>query len=268
MLAAAGALAMEQRGAHRAHRMNARADVAHRDHREERRPVRLATHRRDARVGGAQPVESGFARKRSGLPKGGNRAHHDARIERLDDFIIETDAPNDSRRVVFDEDVDVLDEFLEDGQAFRLLRIDADAFFAAVVLDVIAAPALDHDERAARGIAVRREFDLDDLGAHLGEHQRAGRARDDLRKVEHLVAVKDVPVFRHRYISCDSRIAFSYSALRPRWATLARLPTSPRPSWARHLCRTMRRLAPSLCRPPIIPIHLYETTVELFSGDC
>jgi hypothetical protein len=26
--------------------------------------------------------------------------------------------------------------------------------------------------------------------------------------------------------------------------------------------------ASSLCRSPIIPIHLYETTVELFSGDC
>src|SRR6266852_3519694 len=35
-------------------------------------------------------------------------------------------------------------------------------------------------------------------------------------------------------------------------------PTSPRPPWVRDLCRTMRRLAPGLCRPPIIPIHLYE----------
>src|SRR6266851_9538850 len=222
MLAAAGALAVKQRGAHRAHRMHARADVPHRDHREERRPVRLAAHRSDARVGGAQPVESGFARKRPGLSKGRNRAHHDARIERLDGCVVETDAPYHSRCVIFDQDIDFLDEFLEDAEAFRLLRVDADAFFAAVVLNVIAAPALDHDERAARGIAVRREFDLDDLGAHLGEHQRAGRARNDLREVEHLVAVEDVPVFRHRYISCDSRIAFSYSALRPRWANLAK----------------------------------------------
>src|SRR4029077_10283669 len=136
MLAAAGALAMEQRGAHCAHRMHARADVPHRDHREEGRPVRLAAHRSDTRVGGTQPVESGFTRKRPGLPKGGNRAHHDARIERLDGFVIETDAPNYSGRVVFDQNVNVLDEFLEDGEAFRLLRVDADTFLAAVVLDV------------------------------------------------------------------------------------------------------------------------------------
>src|SRR6266851_10076617 len=149
-----GALAVKQRGAHRAHRMHARADVPHRDHREERRPVRLAAHRSNARVGGAQPVESGFARKRPCLSKGRNRAHHDARIERLDGFVVETDAPNYSRCVIFDQNIDILDEFLEDGEAFRLLRVDADAFFAAVVLNVITAATLDHDERAARGIAI------------------------------------------------------------------------------------------------------------------
>ena len=81
VLSAPGALAVQQRRADRAHRMRARGDVAQRHHRKDWRPTLLAAHRRDPRVRRAHPVEARFLRQRARLPEGGNRAHHQPRIE-------------------------------------------------------------------------------------------------------------------------------------------------------------------------------------------
>src|SRR5690242_13248838 len=71
-----------------------------------------------------------------------------------------------------------------------MLEVDAHALFTAVVLNEVTAAAIDEIRTAPRRIAVRRELDLDHFGAHLGKHQGTGRARHDMREIEHFVAVK------------------------------------------------------------------------------
>jgi len=50
----------------------------------------------------------------------------------------------------------------------------------------------------AHAIAGRREFHLDDLGAHLGQHARAGRPGDELGEVEDSIAFKHPRFIGHR----------------------------------------------------------------------
>jgi len=81
----------------------------------------------------------------------------------------------------------------DDREAIRRFDVDANSLLAAIVLDKVTAAAIDKHFGGAGRIAGRRQFDLDHFRAHLGQHQRAGRACDDLRKVENFIAVEDVP---------------------------------------------------------------------------
>src|SRR5579863_1354062 len=67
VLAAASALAMEQSGEHRAHRVYAGADVADGGLRKDRRAVRVAGHVEDAGVSGADKIVARLLGERSAL---------------------------------------------------------------------------------------------------------------------------------------------------------------------------------------------------------
>ncbi|MEA2648496.1 MAG: hypothetical protein QOG61_931, partial [Candidatus Binataceae bacterium] len=49
-----------------------------------------------------------------------------------------------------------------------------------------------HERKGAGWIAVGRELNFDNLGAHLSHHERAGRTGDELREVENLEAIEHV----------------------------------------------------------------------------
>src|ERR1700674_4681085 len=49
----------------------------------------------------------------------------------------------------------------------------------------------------ANAIAVRRKFELDNLGAHLTEHSRASRSRDELGEIQNPVAFQHLRLIRH-----------------------------------------------------------------------
>jgi hypothetical protein len=44
---------------------------------------------------------------------------------------------------------------------------------------------------------MRRTFDLDDVRAHVGQHERAGGARHNVREVEHLQSGQ----WTHRFLA-------------------------------------------------------------------
>jgi hypothetical protein len=46
----------------------------------------------------------------------------------------------------------------------------------------------------ARAVVVRRKFNLDNLGAHLGHQLRNRRTGDELREIKRLVAVEHMPL--------------------------------------------------------------------------
>ena len=53
-----------------------------------------------------------------------------------------------------------------------------------------AASPIDGRHAAPGIIAARNLLDLDHLGAHVGQHQRAGRPRHDVGQIDHLEAGK------------------------------------------------------------------------------
>ncbi len=57
------------------------------------------------------------------------------------------------------------------------------------------------ESAGAHAIAVRREFELDDLGAHLGEQPGAGRPRDELGEIENPIAFEHARLISHESVS-------------------------------------------------------------------
>src|SRR3989304_10305781 len=90
VLAPARALTMQQGVSNRARGMNSGADIAERYHRERRRTGRLADHISNARICLRDRVQAGLVRQAPALAEGGNRAHHDTRVDRADNFVTET----------------------------------------------------------------------------------------------------------------------------------------------------------------------------------
>ena len=205
VLALAGALAMEQREAHRHRRRHPGRHVAdsHRDDR--RRPVGLADAVGYRSVGLPHVVVADLVGERAALPSRGDRAHDDLRIALAQFVVSETHLLDDSGRVVFHHHVDLRDHRVDEFARAGLVDVDREAELAVVVLEVIAALAgvlvLGRKRLEAAGadaIAGRREFDLDDLGAHLGQHARAGRPGNELGEVQDSIAFEHPRFIGHR----------------------------------------------------------------------
>src|SRR5208282_3029588 len=125
-----------------------------------------------------------------------------------------------ARTEILNQDVGELDQAFEDFNSARAGKIERDAALAAIggIEDRRALYRLHlrrrHRERTAPPVEVMRIFDLDYLGAHLGEHLTGQRPRPSHRDVEHAnLAVKDclhiVPAF------ASAPIALSLSPKRP-----------------------------------------------------
>jgi hypothetical protein len=85
---------------------------------------------------------------------------------------------------VFQHDVRAADEPVNHGLALRVLEIDGDGALVAIVGREESRGEAGH---AARWIALGR-FDLDDVGAEVGEHDAGARSHDGMAEVENLHA--------------------------------------------------------------------------------
>ena len=143
-------------------------------------------------------VVAGARRVRPGLAEAGHRAIDDAGVDRLDRFIIQPVALEIADLVVLHHHVAGFGELADDVLPFRRRDIDGDRFLVAVgaeierVVVVRLAVGIGQVRRAegAGVVAAAGAFDLDHLGAEIGQHLRRQRAREHPRQVENFDARK------------------------------------------------------------------------------
>ena len=143
-------------------------------------------------------VVAGARRVRPGLAEAGHRAIDDAGVDRLDRFVIEPVALEIADLVVLHHHVAGFGQLADDVLAFGRGDVDGDRLLVAVGAEVervvVVRLALGvFQVRRAEGagvVAAAGAFDLDHLGAEIGQHLRRQRARKHPRQVENFDARK------------------------------------------------------------------------------
>src|SRR5215469_11196099 len=136
---------MEQGSADSAHRMRTGADVSDCRHDHVRCALRLPAHRNNSRVRCTEEIKTRLVGQWPGLPERRYRTHYDLRIQHLHRVVIEAESADHSRGEVLDQHVSLENQLLDYRKSFGRLKIDANAFLAAIVLNEIAAAAVDQD---------------------------------------------------------------------------------------------------------------------------
>ena len=184
LLAAAGAVALEQGRDDAERQMQAGAAVADLCAGDERRPVaeaggrgRAAGALRDVLVDLAVLIRSGA----EALDRGDDHA----RIELVDVLPGQAHAIERARREILHQHVADLDQFVEHPLAFRMLGIDRDRALVVVEhREIERVRALHVDQLTARDVAHARTLDLDHVGTEPGQQLRAGRTGLHMREIE------------------------------------------------------------------------------------
>ena len=126
-------------------------------------------------------IEAGPVSIRAGLAEAGNAGINEPRVDLRQRLVVDAKPLLHVRTEILDHDIGLLDHALERGQALRRFEVERHAALVAVQILKIRALA-----RAAHLIFdAGRGFDLDDIGAPIGELANAGRARAHAGEVEH-----------------------------------------------------------------------------------
>ena len=121
---------MEERGADRQRRVNARVGVAEIVAHVGRRPVGLARHRHDAALRLGDDVEAGVLGVWPVLPVPGDGRHDELRVVLPERIVVELQARHDAGAVVLHHDVGLPHEVIGEVAAARVLEFHADALLA------------------------------------------------------------------------------------------------------------------------------------------
>ena len=118
-----------------------------------------------------------------------HRGDDHARIELVDVLPGQPHAVERAGREILDQHVAMLHQPIEDFLALGMLGVDRDRALRAIEHgEIEAVGALHVAQLAARDVADAGPFDLDHVGAHIGEQLRAGRPRLHVREVENFHA--------------------------------------------------------------------------------
>jgi len=128
-------------------------------------------------------VVPGFAGARPLLAVARDRAIDDARIDRLDGRKAEIEALHDAGTKLLDQHIRFLKQWSQAAAFARVLEIDHNALLAPVEQREHRRLAIEQRRHRAHVLAAR-PFDLDHLGAGLGEHQRRERPRQQRGEIE------------------------------------------------------------------------------------
>ena len=118
-------------------------------------------------------IIGGTGRVGAGLAEAGDGDIDELGIDLLQFLVAQAHAVHGAGFQVLHDDIDVLDQLLEHLDAFGILGVADDAFFAMVDADKVTALAVDERTVAAAVIAGTGLFYLDDLGAHVAQHHGA-----------------------------------------------------------------------------------------------
>ena len=127
----------------------------------------------------------------AGLPKGRDGAHHQLGVELVDFLPAKTEAPDNAGGKVLDEHVALFNQVGEYGLALFVFNIDTEAFLAAVLLHKISAAFFfTAIGKGAAGVAERRHFNFNNIGAEFGHQSCGGGAGEVLGEVDDFVAIE------------------------------------------------------------------------------
>ena len=143
------------------------------------------------------------------------RGENEARIDPAQRVPAAAQPFHGAGRVVFDHDIGAGGQPMDDLPAAVRLEIDGERALVAVEA---AEEAGGEARQAARLVAVRRGFDLDDVCAEIGEHEAAARPHDRLAELQHPDAgERERGVFGHRSRNlCLGNRSADYGPFAPR----------------------------------------------------
>ena len=184
----AGALALVHRRKRRDGGVESGEQVRHRDAGAHRRAVRLPGHRHQPRHSLDDVVVARPRGVGSVLPEAGDRAVDQPRIVGREALVVEAVAGERAGAEVLDEDVGPAGEIADAGAALLGAEVGAHRLLAAVaaveVGGVAAALALDEGRPPSAGVVAFGAFDLDHLGAKVGECLPGPGAGQDARHLD------------------------------------------------------------------------------------
>src|SRR4029453_2127705 len=151
----------------------------------DRRAARLAGDGHDAAEGLHQRLVAGAVLARAGASERRDRAVHQPRVDRRQLVVAQAEGLHRAGPEVLDQDVGAGDHALEDRHALRRLEVERHVPLVAVDdQERRGLPVLVRRPRA-RLVAARGVFDLDDVGAEIGQEHAAERAGQHPGEVEH-----------------------------------------------------------------------------------
>ena len=167
---------------------NAGGDVGQRRATFDRRPVGLfAGEAHDPAHGLGHQIEAAAMLVGAGASKAGQRAVNQGRVVLTDFGVAETEPIHDAGAKIFHQHVGGGEQAAQNFCAAGLLQVQRDALLVAVHHQKRCRFVADFGRNHVAGVVARRDFlDLDDLGAHVREHQRARRACHDMGQIDNL----------------------------------------------------------------------------------
>src|SRR3989454_178043 len=181
-LAAAGALALEQRDEDAVREEHARGEIGHGNADAHRALARPAGDRHEAAHALGDLVVARAIAVRARLAEARDAAVHEARVDLAQRLVVDAEAVLDVRAVVLDEDVSPRGQALEDLDATRVLEVERDRALVAVQVLKI--------ESVAGEVVLALVLHLDHLRAHLGELPDARRSGARAREVDQRVRLE------------------------------------------------------------------------------
>src|SRR6266702_3957275 len=176
------ALVQSRQYAHRA--IDPTHQVAQRNPKFGRWPVRLAVDAERPGQGLHDDVEGGAVAQRAVHAEPRDRAIDQPRVEGGQCFVSQPQSIHDARAVVFNENVAPGCELLDQRHAGRGFQIDDDALLAAVYAQEIVTLSLT-ERRKGTGLVTRSwGLDLEHLRAQIGQGERGCRSRQHASEVE------------------------------------------------------------------------------------
>ena len=185
-LPAARAVAGEERHRDPVGREHAGRDVRDGDAEPIPRPVVGAGDAHQAPLALQHRVVPRLAPPGAGLAESGDGAEDEVRAARGQVSVAEPHAVEGAGPEVLDQHVGAGDQGVEHAAAVRVLQVQGHALLVPVDAEEVGAlPLLERRPPGARVVPLAGLLDLDDAGAHVGQHHRAVGARQDAGQVEH-----------------------------------------------------------------------------------
>ena len=125
------------------------------------------------------------------LPEAGNGAVDDFGVDRPDGSVFQSEACHHAGGKVLDDNIGVSSQFEENLPGLFLFEVEGQAALVAVDGKEVGAFVADKGRPPMAGvIAGSRQFDFDDLGPVVAQHQRAEGASQSPGQVQHAHPVK------------------------------------------------------------------------------